>query len=313
MRWPVAIVVLGLAGSAACSAWSDSRLRESGPTPFARCLAGSAPPERSGRLGSVGFELRERVLTLTPERWPLRVAAFSGAGFGAPLRAADLTRLKQSAPDLLLLLGGLGDDDAAAQVNARSLVALGRLVLLVQGGRDRPAVTRAALEALGEQAGIIDATVLHRIVIANNTLVPVAGAEQGRYAMNEDACGFATRDLDALAHELGTPASSERRWLLSWAAPAGRGSLPTAALSETGVELGSQALARFRERIGALGGLSSWPIGRSEASPTGPLTTRVVPRLFGPRLERPDGTRAEPGVLVVEIDREGVRLADRVR
>jgi hypothetical protein len=305
----LATCLLGaLSGLVACSgSCADAKLREGGPTPYVRCLARPAPNERAGRVGGVAFALRGRTLELTPQQWPLRAAAFSGGGFGPALGDADLARLKQLDVDLVLMLGGLGDNEAAAQANAHALAQLGRLVLWVAGGRDRPGLIRAALAPLGDQANIIDASALARIRIANNTLVPIAGADQGRYALDDDACGFAPADLDAAIKELGSPQGAERRWLVSWQAPADRGAVPGPAHSETGVDLGSELLARFAERIGALGAVSAWPVGRAEISAPGPLSSAVVPRLFGPHLERPDGSRLEPGVLALEVDREGVR------
>jgi hypothetical protein len=136
----------------------------------------------------------------------------------------------------------------------------------------------------------------------------VAGADEGRYALDEEACGFAPRDLEALIKELATRPSADRRWLLSWQAPAGGGAASGPAHSDTGVDLGSELLAGFRARVGALGVVSAWPVGRAELSALGPLNERIVPRLFGPRLERPDGARVEPGVLALEVDRQGLRV-----
>jgi hypothetical protein len=182
------------------------------------------------------------------------------------------------------------------------------LVLFVAGGRDRASVFRPALAALGRDSNLVDATALHRIRIDNNTFIPVAGADQGRYAVDEDACGFAGKDLDALINELGTAQSGDLRWLLSWHAPAASGAAAGSVRTESGVDLGSDLLGSFRERSGALGVLSAWPVGRAEVGALGPLSERSVPRLFGPRLERPDGALVEPGVLALELDRQGLRV-----
>jgi hypothetical protein len=308
MRRFATILLYGLSGLLACSGCSaESKLREGGPTPYARCLAAPPPPARSGRIGDIAFKLQDRALALTPKHWPLRVAAFSGAGFGGPARASGLARLRESRADLLLMLGGLGESEPTAQASAKALAALGLPLLLVLGGRDSWRISQAAVEALGDSS-IINATALRQVSIANNTLVPIAGAEQGRYAVNEEACGFGRKDLEAAAKELGRAGSSERRWLISWQAPAAQGPLPSAARSEAGMELGSTSLGRFGERIGAIGALCAWPAGRQEPLPDGPLTSRVVPRLFGPRLERPDGSRVAPGFLLIELDDQGLRV-----
>jgi hypothetical protein len=308
MRWLATVVLLGLCGSMACSAWStESKLREGGPTPYTRCLAAAPPPARTGRIGELAFTLRDRVLTLNPKHFPVRMAAFSSAGFGGPPRAAELSKLRQSGADVLLMLGGLGDTQPVAEASAKALASLKRPVLLVLGGRDSWSISQAAIEALGDSS-VINATALRRVVIANNTLVPIAGAEQGTYALNEAACGFAGKDLEAAAKELGSSLATERRWLISWQAAQGRGPLPSASRSQTGVELGSAGLARFAERIGALGTLGAWPAGREDPLPAGPLTARLVPRLFGPRLERSDGSRANLGILSIELDDQGLRV-----
>jgi hypothetical protein len=252
--------------------------------------------------------VKAHVLMLTPQRWPVRIAAFSGAGFGALLGNADLARLQQVDPDLVLMLGGLGERESSVETNARALAKLGRLVVFVAGGRDRASVFRPALAALGRDSNVVDATTLHRISIDNNTFVPIAGADQGRYAIDEDACGFAGKDLDALMDDLGRARGGELRWLLSWHAPAASGTANGPVHTESGVDIGSDLLGSFRERAGALGVLSAWPVGRAELGALGPLSERIVPRLFGPRLERSDGARVEPGVLALELDRQGLRV-----
>src|SRR5215510_3662177 len=91
---------------AACSAFSvESKLRESGAAPYVRCWAAPADGDQSGQHGDISFELRSRVLTLRPARWPLRIAAFSAAGFGPPPTAADVQRLRASDAQLFLMLG----------------------------------------------------------------------------------------------------------------------------------------------------------------------------------------------------------------
>jgi hypothetical protein len=309
MRWHATLMAGWVCAACACSAWSpDAKLREGGPNPYVRCLAGAPPRERTGRAGDISFAVKGQSLTLTAQRLPLRVAAFSGAGFGALLSGTDLARLQQLEPDLIVVLGGLGEREASVETNARALAKLGRLVVFVAGGRDRSSVIRPALAALGHDSNLVDATTLHRISIENNTFIPVAGADQGRYAIDEDACGFAGTDLEALSKDLGTAQGGERRWLLSWNAPADSDSSSGPVHTETGVDIGSDLLGTFRERVGALGVLSAWPVARAEVRAVGPLNERIVPRLFGPRLERSDGAQVEAGVLALELDRQGLRV-----
>ena len=300
-------IIYALLTLAACSSWStESKLREGGPTPYIRCLAAPAPSPRQGQLGSIGFSLQDRSLTLRPKRWPLRIAAFSGAGFGAAPHAADVSRLRHRA-DVLLMLGGVGESEAVAETSIRTLASLGTPALVLFGGRDRFSA-RDLLDKAGK--GIIDITPIRRILIAGNTLVPVAGADQGRYSASAEACGFASKDLEAIAAELGTAGSAERRWLISWQAAAGTGPVPGAAAYDHGLDLGSPRLGRFVQQIGAVGGLCAWPAGPYQELPPGPLAARVVPRLFGPRLSRSDGTRVEPGFMMIELDDQGLRVLE---
>jgi hypothetical protein len=299
----------------ACSGFSvESKLRESGAAPYVRCLAAPADGDQSGQLGNLSFELRSRVLTLRPKRWPLRIGAFSAPGFGPPPTAAEIQRLRASEAELFVMLGGLGADEPSAIASARMLADLGPLLLLL-GGRDTWAASRRALEGLEGRSGIMDGTALRKVVIGNDTLVTVSGAEHGRYAVSADACGFGRKDLELAAQELGPGSVSERRWLLSWQAAAGMGALPAAAQTEAGLDLGSYELARFAQRIGARGALSAWPAGRAERPLTAQLgaastalTARVVPRGYGPGAERPDGSRTTPGVLLLELDDQGLRV-----
>ena len=307
MRWLATTVVCGLSIATACSAWSaDSKLREAGPTPYVRCLAAPAPKAQSGQFGQLGFALQDRTLTLKPKRWPLRMAAFSAPGFGPAPRASDLAPLRQANVDLLLMLGGLGDSEANAEASAKALAGLGKPLLVLLGGRDRLGDSESAIDAAGPS--IMNITALRAVRIAGNTLVPVAGADHGRYAVADDACGFGAKDLAAIATDLGAVRAGERRWLVSWQAAAGTATLPSPAVSATGLDLGSPDLGRFAQQIGAVGALCAWPAGRYEPLVAGPLAGMCLPRLYGPWVERPDGTRVVPGFVVIELDDQGLRV-----
>ena len=92
---------------AGCNAWSERQLREDGPTPYVRCVAGPAPTARAGTLGGVSFELRERDLVVSHSATNLRLAVFGAAGIGGPPDLAALETLRSAQADVLLLLGGL--------------------------------------------------------------------------------------------------------------------------------------------------------------------------------------------------------------
>lgn len=287
-------VLLGIA----CDVFSgDAKLRVAGATPYVRCLAGPAPDARNGRIGTLDFELRDRSLKLS-KSGPLRIGVFSGAGFVAA-DASALQRLRTTNADIFVLLGGLGDSPALAQESVRVLSSLSRLVLVVLGGRDARGVARDALsDANGH---IIDATVLRRVSIGANTLVPWSGAEDGRYALDDKRCGFGESDVAAAAAELGPGNAHERRYLLAWQSPSLNAADPASA--------GSARLARFRAQIGVVGTLSAWPVDvQPSFGGQGALSQLRVPRLYGPRLELPDTAREALDVAVLEADQAGIRV-----
>lgn len=305
---------LGCLAAGGCS--SESKLRRAGDTPYVRCLAGPEPDERSIRVGALTLKSDARVLTVAgPTR--LRLAVFSAAGLGSGPTEAALNLLRSRRPDLILMLGGVGADGSLASATLGKLASLPAPTLVVLGGRDGWAVHGQALEALERAPHIMDATALRAIRIGNNTLVPLAGADVGRYALDAASCGFDHSDLDLVAQELGPLAAEERRWLVSWHAPAG---LPSGLIGDrpaavsTVASTGSTTVARFAERIAARGILYAWPAEPPQGHPPavaahGPIGVTAVPRLFGPRQEAANGTRGEHSVLMIEVDREGLRIA----
>jgi hypothetical protein len=288
-----------------CSA--ESKLRKEGATPYVRCVAGPEPDERSLRAGPWTLELKKRVLQVQGPTRALRLAAVSAPGLGDPLGSAALATLREANPDLLVLLGGVGDGPALASATFKALASLSMPSLIVLGGRDTWAAHEKAFEELPPSARIIDATVLRAIRIGNHTLVPLPGAEKGRYALQATACGFDQSDLDEAAKELGAAPAGETRWLLSWQAPtqvAGTLGPRTGA----GAPLGSPLLTQFAAKVGAKGALYAWPTDEMSAARAGPLGVAAVPRLFGPRLETSSGSRLANGVLMLEVGVDGVRV-----
>jgi hypothetical protein len=293
---------LALVCTAGCSA--ESKLRKEGATPY----AGPEPDERTLRAGPWTLELKKRVLRVVGPTRALRLAALSAPGLGDPLGGDALARLREANPDLLVLLGGVGDGPALASATFKALASLSMPSLIILGGRDTWSAHEKAFEELPPNARIIDATVLRAIRIGNHTLVPLPGAEKGRYAQQSAACGFDQSDLDEAAQELGAPPAGETRWLLSWQAPTRVGAAP-GPRSESGAALGSPLLTRFAQRVGAKGALYAWPTDEKTAVvQSGPLGVAAVPRLFGPRLETSSGSRISNGILMLEVGSDGLRV-----
>jgi hypothetical protein len=289
---------------AGCNAWSERQLREQGPTPYVRCVAGAPPKARAGELGGVSYTLRERELVLSHSATGLRLGVFAAAGIGGPPDVAALQTLRSAQADVLLLLGGLGEAGDQARASAKALAGLGRLVLVVLGGRDGFRSSAEALEALGEEAPVLDVTSLRGIKIGKDTLIPWGGAEQGRYALDETRCGFGARDVQELAQALGTTPVGERRWLASWQA------LPPAserAAVRDGRELGAE-LVQLAERLGVRGSFAAWAGDRTEVTAPGPVGDLLVPRAWGPPLELADGTIVPNGVRVLSFQSDGPLL-----
>mgnify|MGYP003429135147 FL=1 len=202
------------------------------------------------------------------------------------------------------MLGGLGDNAEDARATVKALSGLGRLVMVVLGGRDAYRPAGAALHELGDEAVVVDVSAVRSIKIGGDVLIPWAGAEQGRYALDETRCGYGARDADEAVQTRGPAATDERRWLVSWQA------LPPAAarsMASDRRELGME-LARLAERLGVKGSLGAWPASETESGPPGPLGNMLVPRAWGPNVERPDGTIAPHRVAVVAFDAAGPRI-----
>lgn len=296
---------LALASLLACSA--ESKLRKDGATPYVRCVAGPELAERTLRAGPWTFAVKQRVLRVEGPSRPLRIAALSAPGLGPALGGAALARLREVNADLLVLLGGVGDAPGPASATFKALASLSAPSLIVLGGRDTWSAHEKAFEELPPEARIIDGTVLRAIRIGNHTLIPLAGAENGRYAVQATACGFDQADLDMAAEELGASVSGESRWLLTWHAP----SQVSGALGPHtggGTALGSTLVARFAEKIGAKGALYAWPHDEAKPLAAGPLGVAGVPRLFGPRLENSAGAQVENALLLLEVGSDGVKV-----
>ncbi len=297
-------MLTALVFSAACGACGSdvpAELRVAGPHGFVRCLALPPPDAKAWRLGDLVLELRERALSVRTPHGALRAAVFTGpAPVATDVRPA-LRTLVAARAELLLVLGGLGDDRASATQTARALAETGRLVLFLAGGRDAPEVVAAALDGLDAEARarVLDVSALERITVAGTELVPLAGAPAGRYARSADACGFTDADLDARAETLGSGEGAARRVLLAWASPA-----PAPGIDDA--PTGSDALARFASRIGARDVLAAWPREAAGVRSAGAGIRRVVPPIAGFAARTGAGGRSGPGAAWLSFGPSGV-------
>lgn len=304
---------LWLALLPACDGCSDeAALQVEGPYAYVRCGFLDAPSEGEHEAGGLSFVIEGRTLSLVAAPSPLRIVAFRGAApSDVPLDEA-VAIAKELDPHLVLVLGGVGDTAEVAARNVATLGEFGVPVLVLAGGRDDAETFSGAFGALpGDIAGrVLDARGLRSLEAEAGSFALLSGAEDGRYARVDGACGFGAEDLQELAEDLGD--TELPRWLVSWTAPAGQGAAAIGR-GDDGVEAGSSAVAEFMERIGARGGVFAWPDANAGAPASsaglpldGPAADLriVVPPAAGPTVERPDGTRvlASATLLLWSID-----------
>ncbi len=299
-----ALGVAALLAAFGCETGVPDALRVGGATGFVRCLALPAPESRAWAVGDLSLDLRGRSLTLRASRGTLRIAAFTGPAPVVRDTSPALRALVAGHADVLLVLGGLGDDRASAEHMARALADTGRLALFLAGGRDAPDVVAAALAALDPDARdrVLDVSSLERVAFGEAELVPIAGAPGGRYARSADACGHVAADLDERAAALGEAGNTARRVLVSWAAAA-----PAAGVD--GAEAGDAGLARFASRIGARDAVAAWPREQAGRALPGAGLRRVVPPLAGFAARTSEGGRAGTGALWLTLGPTGLTAA----
>lgn len=299
-----------------CGAGTDG-LRVRGEHAFVRCLAADPPPAHRWKAGGLSLRIEGRTLEVQGAPRPVRVAAFRGPG-PSPRRldGAVGALAAEDGPHLALVLGGLGPGERTVTRNLQALAALEVPVLVLAGGGDEAPVLDAAFAALDGAAAdrVLDVRGLREVHVGPDTLVLVSGAPRGRYARSADACGYRPSDLERIAGRVGAPAEGERRWLVSWAVPAG-GSL-SHGYGDVGA--GDPGLADLREAIDARGGLYAWPGTRAmsrqsleeAASPKERRRELVVARIAGPVVERAGGSRVR-GAARLELGADGGSLRGR--
>jgi hypothetical protein len=283
-----------------------------------RCPRLDPPKTRAWKVGKAELSVKDGELEISGLPLPMAIGAFSGPAPGPGLTKEALSVLRGASPALVLVLGGLGDTDGAVLATARALATLPVPVLVVQGGRDRPAHVAAALVAL-ETDNVLDVSALKRVRIGQDVLVPLAGSAHGRYAIDDEACGHALDDVKALAQALGPRPENERRFLLAWEA-VGQGGPYAVARDVRGVDTGDADLAELARRIGAPGGLYGWPHVRAGEPVSGGGSQRlasgqaaadfqlVVPRIAGPPLTLSSGGQLAPAAALLTLDEAGFRL-----
>ncbi len=278
---------------AACSC-SGAGPTAGGATPYVRCaMREPAPVELT--LGALHLHAEGRTLTIEGASTPPRIAAFRGAALADEPLEPTLDAIEAGQPALQVVLGSLGDDAVHVQSLLAALSTLSTPTLVVLGGRDHPADLDEALAALPAEARgrVIDASAYRRLLVGGVELIPVAGAPEGRYARDDEACGLGASDAAALASEVGSGEGAAPRFLLSFAAPA-----PLAGID--GGEAGSESVATLARAVGARGALYAWP------DAAGPATARLVPPLAGPAALLADGARLPSGAQVVTLSETGL-------
>lgn len=285
---PAASLVLSLLLSA-CTC-SGAGPTAGGATPYVRC-AMREPAVIDTEVGPLRMRSEGRVLTIEGAPSPLRIAAFRGPALAEEPLEPALDAIEAGRPALQILIGSLGDDEAHVTALLRALASLATPTLVVMGGRDHPSDLRAALAALDDDARskIVDASALRRIVVGGIELVPVAGAPDGRYARDDDACGLGEGDASAIASDVGENRGT-LRFAISYAAP-------SPLLGLEGAEAGSSLVADVAHRTGARASLFAWPDAPSEG---------LVPPLAGPAALSSDGSRLGPGAILFDLGPEGM-------
>lgn len=262
---------------------------------FVRCAQAEAPSERRVASAELELELVGRVLSLRA-RPGLRVAAFTGP-VGGTLSRADLAQLASVKPGLVLYLGGLGDDVESAAANLTGLAALRVPTVFIAGGADRLETVEAAFGQLTGDAGqlLVHGSALRELRLGDERFAVVPGSPLGRYAIDDQACGFTVDDLDDVRDALAeSNRKAKRTWLLSWGAPSGWG-----VSHAMGHDVGSPELFALAQALRADAGLFAYP--ETQAGQRAEDKKRKGPALVVPRLGRAGTTRADGGRLASSV------------
>jgi hypothetical protein len=210
---------------------------------------------------------------------------------------------------LLLWLGGLGAEEASAAANLAALGALSVPTVFIPGGADRWPIVEAAFEGLadGARQHMINGSGLRELVFGGDRFAVLPGSAQGRYAVDEQACGFDAADLRELRDSVGG-ADAARYWLLTWSAPRGWGI--TVGLGS--LDVGSEDLAELATTLQARGGLFAYPETQTAIAVYSEARgghAMVVPRLGHTGSARAHGGRIPSGFSTLVLGQAGLAPA----
>jgi hypothetical protein len=311
VRSVFAILVCSLA---ACGACEKGGAAVSGSHPYVRCMAVDAPEPREGTAGRMRFGIDERVLTLTPVRPSATARIFAFRGAGADIANLDraLVGVKEQTPDLVLVLGELGDTDEHVLAHLSAFERIGAPVVVLASGADVAEALHDAWDD-AEVTRVFDGRALRAVVIGEEVFVLVSGAPNGRYAATDAHCGFDEDDVEAIEGDV----PDGRRWLVSWAAPSGGGE-HAVGRGFGGRDAGSTEVAAIARSLGAKGGVFGFPTTRglmpSNAEGNAPIAPNeasdglriTVARVAGASDTLFDGARLVPASALLELGDRGL-------
>jgi hypothetical protein len=280
------------------------KLAVGGSPGFERCAASDPPASRTFHAGALSLQIDERVLTVSSKEATVEIVAFTGP-IGGPLTRSELAQVSDAAPELVIMLGGLGDTEEAASTSLAGLSALAVSTVFIPGGADHREIVEDAFDGLTNKDHdlLVNGSGLRELRIGRDSFAILPGAAFGRYARDDESCGFDATELESLS-EAFEAHDKQRLWLLSWEAPAGWGL--SAGLG--GTETASPALRKAVDDMKITGGLFAFPenaVGVPSTSPAGGLAW-VVPRLGRTGATRTSGGRVASGVASLTLGPTGL-------
>ncbi len=255
-----------------------------------------APPDPPERLGSL--RLRRKARTLHIERpssrrgAPWRIVLAAGPAPGDALDAPLLEAIAKARPDLLVLLGDVGDGPEQARRTVTALSKVSDAVLLLPGGRDDPSVLAEAVEAT-DGRGVLSLTGWHHVLLEDTLqwdILPGALEEHTR----RDAPHCVVTP-DAVARNLREAQEANDtipRRLLTWEAP-----FPL-----------TRSDSRAGRNAPRCGGEATWPHTEGERrTDTRGCLWMLAPSLGSARRRTTEGALAEPSAWLLSARPSSMR------